>query len=160
MRTTPPLLGAAAAVAATAAVGAAGTDVDSRWYARLDKPSWQPPGPVLGVVWTALYVSIAGGGGRALARATDPDERRRYVRAYAANLALNAGWTWIFFRGRQPLLALAETVLLAASTADLTRRTWRLDRPAGAALVPYAAWVGFATALTAEIARRNGGLRR
>ena len=158
--TLPPLLGTSTAVAATAALGSIGTDVTSRWYARLDKPSWQPPGPVFGVAWTALYVLLALGGGRAVARAEDPVQRRRYVRAYGANLALNAGWTWVFFRGRAPALALAETVLLEASTVDLVRRTWRLDRPGGAALVPYAAWVAFATALTAELVRRNGATRR
>jgi tryptophan-rich sensory protein len=77
------------------------------------------------------------------------------LRAYLANLALNAGWTWLFFRTRRPALATAEAALLAASTADLARRSWALDRPAGAALVPYAAWTSFAAALTAAIARRN-----
>jgi benzodiazapine receptor len=46
-------------------------------------------------------------------------------------------------------------VLLLASTLELTRRTWRLDRAAGTALLPYAGWTSFATALSAEIARRN-----
>ena len=45
---------------------------------------------------------------------------------------------------------------LAASTADLTRRSWAVDRPAGLALLPYCAWTAFAAALTAAIARRNG----
>ena len=35
----------------------------------------------------------------------------------------------------------------------------RSNRVAGAALVPYAAWCGFATALSAAVARRNRGLR-
>jgi hypothetical protein len=49
----------------------------------------------------------------------------------------------------------AEVVLLLASTLELTRRTYRLDRAAGTALLLYAGWTGFATALSAEIARRN-----
>ncbi|WP_425557015.1 tryptophan-rich sensory protein [Geodermatophilus obscurus] len=81
--------------------------------------------------------------------------RRRYLRAHLADLALNAGWTWLFSRARRPALATAEAVLLAASTADLARRSWVLDRRAGAALVPYVAWTAFAAALTAAIARRN-----
>lgn len=48
-----------------------------------------------------------------------------------------------------------ESAALTASTVDLVRRTRRLDPTAGAALVPYAAWTAFATALTASIARRN-----
>ena len=107
-----------------------------------------------GPAWTVLYVLLAVAGGRALTVGGE-GVRRRYLRAYLANLALNAGWTWLFFRARRPALATAEAVLLAASTADLARRSWVLDRRAGAALVPYVAWTAFAAALTAAIARRN-----
>ncbi|WP_448612290.1 TspO/MBR family protein [Geodermatophilus sp. URMC 60] len=143
-----------AAVTATAVLGGIGTAPGTRWYRGLDKPPWQPPASAFGPVWTALYVLLALAGGRSLA-AGGREERRRYLRAYLANLALNAGWTWLFFRARRPAAATAEAVLLAASTADLTRRSWVLDRRAGAALVPYAAWTSFAAALTAAIARRN-----
>jgi tryptophan-rich sensory protein len=96
-------------------------------------------------------------GGRALDRTgpTGSPARRRYARAYGANLLLNAGWSWLFFRARRPDVAAVEAVLLSASTVDLARRTWHLDPAAGRALVPYAAWTTFAAALTASIARRN-----
>ncbi|SHN52176.1 TspO and MBR related proteins [Geodermatophilus obscurus] len=143
-----------AAVAATAVLGGIGTAPGTRWYRQLDKPPWQPPGWAFGPAWTVLYVLLAVAGGRALTVAAAP-ARRRYLRAYLANLALNAGWTWLFFRGRRPAVATAEAVLLAVSTADLARRSGVLDRRAGAALVPYGAWTTFAAALTASIARRN-----
>ena len=143
-------LATSAAVAATAAVGTAGTDVTSSWYRRLDTPRWQPPGPAFGIAWTTLYVLLATAGARAV-----PHGGRAYARAYAANLVLNAGWTWAFFRLHRPPLATAEALLLAVSTADLTRRTARLDRTAGRLLLPYAAWTAFAAVLSAEIARRN-----
>lgn len=160
MPSPPAPLLTTAAVALTAAIGSAGTDPSSRWYRRLDKPSWQPPGAAFGVIWTTLYALLSLAGARALNRAAehdDPGARGRYTRAYAANLALNAGWTWTFFRAERPKLAVAESAVLAASTADLARRSWQLDRTAGAALVPYAAWTSFATVLSAEIARRNPG---
>ncbi|GAA0926965.1 tryptophan-rich sensory protein [Pseudonocardia zijingensis] len=146
-----------AAVAATAAAGKVGTDVTSRWYRRLDKPSWQPPGAAFPVVWSVLYALIAGSGARALDRAEQegPQARNRYLGAYGTNLALNAGWTWSFFTAQNPPPATLEVLALEASTLDLVRRTWQLDRNAGIALLPYAAWTTFATALTAEIARRN-----
>jgi benzodiazapine receptor len=149
------LLATSAAVAVTAVVGSAGTDVKSRWYRRLDKPSWQPPGPAFGIVWTTLYALLAVAGAGALERTSDGRARQGYIRSYAANLALNAGWSWCFFRAKRPRLALAEVALLEASTAELTVRSWRLNRTAGLALLPYAAWVSYATALTAEIARRS-----
>jgi len=155
LRKVRPLLVTTAAVAATAAAGRIGTDVSSRWYRELDKPSWQPPGAAFPVVWSALYALLTGAGARALDRAGREGRSAPYLAAYGTNLALNAGWTWSFFTAQNPRLALAEVLALEASTLDLTRRTWQLDRKAGIALLPYAAWTTFATALTAEIARRN-----
>jgi tryptophan-rich sensory protein len=143
-----------AAVTVTAVLGGIGTAPGSRWYRGLDKPPWQPPASAFGPVWTALYVLLALAGGRSLA-GSGGRARRAYLRAYLANLALNAGWSWLFFRARRPGAATAEAVLLAASTADLARRSWTVDRRAAAALVPYAVWTSFAAALTASIARRN-----
>ncbi len=107
-------------------------------------------------MWTALYALLALAGGRSLA-ASGGRARPDYLRAHLANLTLNAGWTWAFFRARRPAAATAEAVLLAASTADLARRSWAVDRRAGAALVPYAAWTSFAAALSGAITRRNPG---
>ena len=143
-----------AAVTATAVAGGVGTDVRSRWYAGLDKPSWQPPGWVFGPAWTTLYGLIAAGSARALDRSSD-GERRELTTALGVNLVLNTGWTWIFFSARRPRLALVEILVLEASTLDLVRRAARVDPAAAALLAPYAGWVGFATALTASIARRN-----
>lgn len=142
-----------AAVAATAVLGGIGTATGTRWYRDLDKPPWQPPAAAFGPAWTALYALLAVAGGRALG--AGEQGRRGYLRAYGANLVLNAGWTWVFFRARRPALATAEAAVLAASTADLVRRTWVRDARAGAALLPYAAWTSFAAALTGSIARRN-----
>jgi translocator protein len=156
MRKPPPLLLTSAAVALTAAAGGAATDVRSQWYRRLDKPSWQPPGAVFGPVWSALYVLLAGAGARTLNRLEGGGPARdRYVTAYAVNLVLNAGWSWTFFRAKKLVPAVAEVLLLEASTVDLARRSGQVDRAAGVALLPYVVWVTFAAALTAELARRN-----
>lgn len=147
---------AAAAVTATAVVGSLGTDPGSHWYRRLDKPSWQPPGWAFGPAWTTLYLLMAVAAARALNRA-DGDSRRRFAVSFGANLVLNAGWNWIFFKARKPSLALAELGALNASNLGLVRRAGRIDRTAGWLLAPYAAWTAFATALNASIVRRNPG---
>lgn len=148
------LLATGAAVTATAVIGGLGTDVRSRWYANLDKPAWQPPGWAFGPACTTLYALVATGSARALDRAS-ADERRTLWRALGTNLVLNAGWNWLFFKARRPDLALAEVLVLEASSLDLARRAGRADPVAGRLFWPYAAWVAFATALNASIARRN-----
>ena len=144
----------AAAVVATAVAGGIGTDVGSRWYERLDKPRWQPPGWAFGPAWTTLYALVAVSSARVLDRA-EPEDRTAFATALGANLVLNTGWTWVFFTARKPRWALLEILVLEASTLDLARRARRVDPTAAALLAPYAGWVGFATALTASIARRN-----
>jgi tryptophan-rich sensory protein len=141
-------------VAATAVAGGVGTDVGSGWYAALDKPRWQPPGWVFGPAWTTLYALVAVSSARVLDR-TPLGGRRPFATALAVNLVLNTGWSWVFFTAKRPRWALAEILVLEASTLDLARRAGRVDPAAQGLLAPYAAWVGFATALTAELARRN-----
>ncbi|MEB3369612.1 TspO/MBR family protein [Saccharopolyspora mangrovi] len=144
--------GTGAAVVATAVVGAAAVEADGSWFRGLRKPRWQPPPAVFGPVWTALYADIAVASAAALSRVP---RGSRYVPALAANLVLNAGWTWVFWGARRPWSAAAEAGALTASSVDLLARTARVDSRAGAALAPYVAWCAFATALSAEIARRN-----
>lgn len=148
----------AAAVAATAVLGSlASADVNSRWYAELDKPAIQPPGFVFPIVWTALYTDIALSSAVAIQRLQSQNRRSAaaYRQALALNLVLNASWSWVFFKAHQPLPAIAVAAALATSSADLARRAGKANRAAGTALAPYAAWCSFATVLTAAIWRRN-----
>ncbi|MET9959964.1 TspO/MBR family protein [Streptomyces sp. NPDC006326] len=144
----------ALAVAAAAWAGSAAVDPDDSWYRRLGKPAWQPPDWVFGAVWTPLYTGIAWAGGRAW-NAAPPGRRAALAASLAANLTLNAGWNWLFFQARSAAAGLAGTLALDLGNADLIRRTAHADGAAAAALVPYAAWCGFATALNASLVRRN-----
>lgn len=145
-------------VGAAAAIGSLATRPDSRWYARLAKPAWQPPRAAFPIVWTALYAVIAG---VSAAHRTELDREGRgaeataYGRALGANLTLNALWSALFFRAHALPAAVVDAALLTASSADLARRAGSTSRRRRRLLVPYAAWCAFATALSADIARRN-----
>ena len=104
MKTT---IATAGAVAATAAIGAIAADPGSAWYRSLRKPRWQPPPPAYALVWTPPYVTIAYAAARTLTRAPSRD-RRQLADGLILDLALNAAWTPLFFRGRRPRAALAE----------------------------------------------------
>ncbi|MEU1744863.1 TspO/MBR family protein [Micromonospora arida] len=150
----PTLVKTAAAVTATAAAGATATDASSRWYQRLRKPTWQPPPVAFPLVWTPLYALIAVAGARVLDRTSETD-RAAFTRAYGLNLALNFGWSALFFKAHRPTIALAEIAALNASNLVLLRRASQADRVAAAALAPYAAWTLFATVLNGTIVRLN-----
>jgi len=144
------------AVAAAAAIGAVATDPGSSWYRNLRKPRWQPPPPAYALVWTPLYATIGYAGSRALGRALRSD-RRRLAGGLLLDLALNAAWTPVFFRARQPRAALAEIACLDIANVLLIRQAWRADHTAAILLLPYVAWTAFATVLNAEIVRLNPG---
>jgi benzodiazapine receptor len=137
-----------------AVVGAAGSDTDSQWYRGLDLPAFQPSGSVFGPVWTVLYVLIAVAA--TLATRDAPAGRRgSIIGLFGLNLLLNVGWTWIFFKGHAPVLAGVEIIVLLATILGLIWLTRPVNRLAAMLLVPYAAWVLFATALTWTIAATN-----
>jgi benzodiazapine receptor len=142
------------AVGATAAIGAMATApaLDTLWYRRLDKPRWQPPGPVFGPVWTIIYALIAAS--MLIVRARGDEQRPLFV-LFGTNLALNLAWTLIFFRGRSPLAAGVEILVLEGTTVALVVRAWPVSRLAGLLLLPYALWIAFATALNWAIWARN-----
>ncbi|MEU8794456.1 TspO/MBR family protein [Streptomyces sp. NPDC048643] len=144
----------AAAVTATAVAGARAVDADSAWYRNLEKPAWQPPSWAFGAVWTPLYASIAWAGGHALQR-THGRSRRRLATSLGANLAVNVAWNWMFFGRHSTKAGLLGTLMLDVSNAELVHRTARTDPDAARALLPYATWCAFATALNGSIAWRN-----
>jgi tryptophan-rich sensory protein len=147
---------AAGAVTAAAGLGGLGTDPGSEWYRSLRLPSWQPPSWAFGAVWTPLYATIAWSAARSLAATRgDREARRRYVRLLGTDLALNAGWSWAFFRAHEPRAAVAEVAALDVVNVALVREAARHDRTAALLLAPYAAWCGFATVLSTAIARLN-----
>lgn len=154
---------AVASIAIALAVGAIGgfatASSVATWYAGLNKPAFNPPNAVFGPVWTVLYILMALAAWRVWradpANPAKGGRRRRALALYAIQLALNLAWSLIFFGLRQPALALAEVVLLLAAVIASAAAFWRIDRPAGVMMIPYAAWVAFASVLNLEIWRLN-----
>lgn len=152
----------AAAVAGCAVVGGLATQPMSRWYLDLRKPSWQPPAAAFPIAWTALYVDTALTSAATLTtmeRAGRHAEAGAYRRALALNLALNAGWSVLFFRAKRLSAATAGAAALTGSSADLVRRAASSGTKRGVALAAYPLWCGFATVLTNWIDRNNRGRR-
>jgi tryptophan-rich sensory protein len=147
------LAGFAAAAAAAALIGVLGVSGTSAEYQSLAQPSWAPPSWLFGPVWTVLYVMIAVAGWLVWRRAGWTTA----LSVYAVQLVLNAVWTPIFFGFGEYGLALVDIVvlwLLIGATIWLFRP---VSRAAAWLLVPYWAWVTFATALNAWIWLRHTG---
>jgi tryptophan-rich sensory protein len=125
----------------------------SPWYQALEKPSFNPPGWVFGPVWTLLYCMM-GLSLFLLVRAGWPAARTAIV-FFAVQLLLNAAWTPVFFRYEQIGWALVVLVLLDAAVIATIAAAWTVSRPAAYLLLPYLAWILFATVLNASLWRLN-----
>ncbi|OKL51041.1 hypothetical protein BSZ39_12870 [Bowdeniella nasicola] len=83
-------------------------------------------------------------------------EARSFAKALATNLVLNGTWSYFFFRLKSLPVSTGVVALLAMSSIDLVRRVGKTKKRRALALAPYGLWTSFASALTAEIWRRNG----
>lgn len=122
------------------------------WYAGLAKPSWTPPGYLFGPVWAVLYVMIAVAGWRVWMAGGLVSAA---LAIWAAQLALNAAWSWIMFGRHEIGLALGDIVLMWIAIVAFIATAWTVDRTAALLFVPYLAWVSFAMALNFAIWRLN-----
>jgi len=136
---------------AAAAIGAfAVTTSVNTWYLQLEKPAFAPPNQVFGPVWTALYLMIAFSGWLLWRRRSGADIKLPLA-LFAVQLALNAAWSVIFFGLRQPGFAAVEIILLFAVIALYAAASWKISRTASLLMLPYLAWVGFASILNISI---------
>jgi len=124
------------------------------WYAALTKPALTPPGWVFPVVWTLLYAMMGVALFLVWRRRGGPN-RRLALAVFAAQLVLNAAWSWLFFGLHRPGLALVDIVALWLLILASTVLFWRIRPAAGALLLPYLAWVGFASYLNLMLWRLN-----
>lgn len=117
-------------------------------FGQLRQPPLSPPAWLFPVAWTILYALM----GLASYFAADSSEQSRdALMLYAVQLAVNFIWPILFFSIAAYLFALVWLVLLVVLVALNVVAFWRIDKRAGWLMVPYLAWVCFATYLNAGI---------
>jgi benzodiazapine receptor len=139
---------------AAGGVGALATRNAREFYASLAKPAWAPPGWLFGPVWTVLYV-LMGVAAWLVWRRAGWSGASGALSLFLVQLVCNAAWSWIFFAWRSGALAFADIVLLLVLIVATMLAFARVHGLAALLLLPYLAWVVFATALTFAIWRGN-----
>lgn len=131
-----------------------GSGAGDHWFDALVKPEIYPPPAAFGIVWTALYALM----GFALAlvgSAWGARGRRLAIGVFALQFLVNLAWSPVFFGAHQitgGLIVIAVLDMLVLVTIMLF---WRVRKLAALLLLPYLAWVLFATALNYEFLRLN-----
>lgn len=126
------------------------------WYAALVRPPLTPPNWIFGPVWTVLYILIALSIFLYL-RTPEKPGWRVTVPVLLVHLGTNFAWTGLFFGLQSPGLALIDLLVLDCTLVVLLQRFHRVRPLAAKLLLPYLAWVGFATYLNAGFLWLNAG---
>ena len=134
--------------------GQVGSNAESMWFQSLVKPAIFPPPMWFGIVWSILYVLM----GLALAMvcaAWGARGRTAAIVAFALQLIVNLAWSPVFFamhRIKEALIVIGVLDVLVIVTIVLF---WRVRRVAALLLLPYLAWIAFATLLNWEFLQAN-----
>ena len=133
-----------------------GSTANSPWFMSLEKPATFPPPVTFGIVWSILYFMM----GVALAvvcAAWGARGRSIAIVAFVIQFALNLAWTPTFFGAHHITLALAILLALDLAVVVTTWLFFRVRRLAGWLMLPYLAWVLFATLLNWQFLQLNPG---
>lgn len=132
----------------------AGSGPGNPWFDALRKPAIYPPPATFGIVWSILYalmgvaltfvVTARGAPGRAVA-----------IAAFLVQLALNLAWTPLFFAAHRIAAALWLLIALDVAVVITVALFWRVRTAAALLLLPYLAWILFATWLNWEFLQAN-----
>lgn len=127
---------------------------DTLWFQNLVKPGIFPPPMWFGIIWSILYVMI----GLALAMvcsAWGARGRGLAIGTFAVHFVFNLAWTPVFFGNQNIQGGLIVIGLVVATLLAVIWAFWRVRRAAALLLLPYFAWVLFATLLNYEFLRLN-----
>lgn len=125
------------------------------WYAYLNKPFFSPPNWVFGPVWTILYFLMGVSVFLIWNKGLKDPRHLKAVKLFGFQLVLNFFWTIIFFGLRSPLLAFVEIMLLWYLIFLTIKSFYPISKTASYLLVPYLAWVSFASLLNLAIVILN-----
>ena len=125
------------------------------WYQTLILPTIAPPNWIFAPVWIVLYAMM--GVALAFLWASPPQSVGRVwaLRWFWIQLSLNFAWSVIFFGARAPAAGYAIICVVWFAIAAVMWTGARAARPVAWLLLPYLAWVTFASALNFGILSLN-----
>ncbi len=144
-RTTAAIIGIAFVV--IYAVGS-GIWVNSSpgWYTSLNRPSWQPPDFVFGLIWPYNFI-VLGISAFRISNMLTKSEVIIWLTTFAISIVFALSWAYHFYVPNQLQIAAISLALTAIFTLPMTYLTFKSSIALGFALVPYQLWVAIAASL-------------
>ena len=125
------------------------------WYPSLQKPSFTPPGGIIGIVWTLIYIFSAASLIQFLRAAKGKPLFALIIGLYILNGIINAAWSYIFFSRHLLMTAVIDAALIAFTVLIMILSVWQYSKLSALLLVPYFLWASFATFLSYTIFKLN-----
>lgn len=127
----------------------------SAWYLALEKPWWQPPPWVFGLIWPYNFVVLMVVGG-VIAWNGAPSRVLSFLALLAASVIFALAWAYLFYVPHQLTWAAIALTLVAALTIPLTVIAFEEGWWWGVLLVPYQIWLILASSISWSYAVKVG----
>ena len=117
------------------------------WYANLNKPSWQPPDFVFGIIWPYNFI-VLGIAATVIGQRASKPAAISYIAFFALSVIAALTWAYLFYNPHNltgASIALTSTALL---TIPMTYILFTTSIPMAIAVMPYQVWVAIAAALS------------
>jgi translocator protein len=137
----------------------AGSGEENRWFQELVKPAAQPPGWLFPIAWTILYFMTAFAFAIVLNARSAP-QRMLGIGLFVVQFALNLMWSPLFFGQHQVTSAFYLIILMLLVAIATTVVFGRIRKSAAWLMVPYLAWLTFASILNYQIDQLNPDAER
>ena len=124
------------------------------WYASLNRPPWQPPDFVFGLIWPYNFI-ILGVAAVRIANTLSRTEVIIWVSCFALSVVAALSWAYNFYVPHNLSLATVSLGATALLTIPMLFLTFRTSIALGFALLPYQIWVAIATTLAWGYSTRN-----
>lgn len=127
----------------------------STWYITLNKSPLNPPPWIFGPVWTVLYLLMGVSLFLLWKKGFTNKKRKKALTIFFIQLSLNVAWSFLFFGLHSPIFGLLDIVLLWVAILATILAFMKISKIAAYLLLPYFAWVSFATILNASVVILN-----
>jgi tryptophan-rich sensory protein len=124
------------------------------WYANINKPTWQPPGFVFGIIWPYNFI-VLGIAAVIIAQRASTTTSLTYILFFALSVAAALTWAYLFYRPHNLTGAAIALTLTALLTIPMTYILFTISIPMAIAVMPYQVWVAIAAALNWSIRSLN-----
>jgi benzodiazapine receptor len=117
------------------------------WYNNLNKPSWQPPGFIFGIIWPYNFI-VLGIAAFAIGQRASKPVALTYLAFFALSVAAALLWAFQFYRPHNFTAAAIALTATAVLTIPMSYILFTISLPLAIAVMPYQVWVAIAATLS------------